>query len=252
MYNNLKRAVKSLFPDNFIYKHEMKLRGIYYLFFRGDKYQCNICDRKLRKFVQVTGGDKLCARCGSLSRNRRLYDVLQKGYLNKGITVLDFSPSRNLYRVLKQNENIQYISSDFAGEFLSDQHYDITRIELPDESTDLVICFHILEHIEDDKRAMGELYRILKPGGTCVIQTPFRDGDIYEDPLIRTPEERQKHYGQEDHVRIYSVQGLKNRLSLAGFHVEVKEFTEPPDNQYGFKEKEYILFACKLTPRRGV
>ncbi len=243
MYNNLKKAIRSFFPDNFIYKHEMKLRGIYYLLYRGEKYHCNICDRKLRKFIPVTGGDKLCPRCGSLSRNRRLYDVLQKGYLRKDLTVLDFSPSRNLYRVLKANEDIQYISSDFAGEFLSDRHYDITRIELPDKSVDLVICYHILEHIDDDSRAMSELYRILKTGGTCLVQTPFKDGDIYEDPLIRTSEERQKHFGQADHVRVYSVQGLKNRLALSGFHVEIKEFTEPPDNKSGFKEKEYILLA---------
>jgi SAM-dependent methyltransferase len=246
MYTNIKKAIKAILPQNFMYKHEMKFRGIYYLFFRGEKYYCNICNHGLRRFIPVHDGDKLCPRCGSLSRNRRLYNVLQKGYLKKNNRVLDFSPSRNLYRVLKENENIKYISTDFSGEFLSDQHYDIANIALPDQCIDLIICYHILEHIDNDVKAITELHRVLKNDGTCIIQTPFKEGDIYEDPLIQTSEERLKHFGQTDHVRVYSVNGLKNRLSLSGFQVDVREFIEPGDNKFGLKEKEYILVAQKL------
>ncbi len=245
MYTNIKKAIKAILPRNFMYKHEMKFRGIFYLFFRGRNFYCNICNQGLRKFIPVHDGDKLCPRCGSLGRNRRLFDVLQKGYLKKNNRVLDFSPSRNLYRVLKENENIKYISTDFSGEFLSDHHYDITKIDLPDQSIDLIICYHILEHIDNDGRAMTELHRILRIGGTCLIQTPFKDGDIYEDPLIQTSSERLKHFGQTDHVRIYSVNGLRNRLLSAGFQVDVREYTEPAENKTGFKEKEYILVAQK-------
>jgi SAM-dependent methyltransferase len=245
MYTNIKKIIKAILPQNFMYKHEMKFRSLYYLFYRGEKYHCNICNHGLKGFIQTHDGDKLCPRCGSLARNRRLYDVLQKGYLKNDITVLDFSPSRNLYRVLKKNGSIKYISSDFAGEFLSDQHYDITHIDLPDQCIDLIICYHILEHIDNDGKAMTELHRVLKVDGTCILQTPFKEGDIYEDPLIQTSEERLKHFGQADHVRIYSVNGLKNRLSLSGFQVHVKEFVEKADNKYGFREKEYILVVQK-------
>jgi len=126
MYTKIKKAVKAILPQSFMFKHEMKLRSIYYLFFRGEKYYCNICNHGLRKFIEVQDGDKLCPRCGSLARNRRLYEVIQNGYLKKNDTVLDFSPSRNLFRVLRENKNIKYISTDFSGEFLSDHHYDIT------------------------------------------------------------------------------------------------------------------------------
>jgi len=245
MYTFFKKAIKGILPQNFMYKQEMKFRGLYYLFFLGEKYCCNICKRGLRKFIPVHDSDKLCPRCGSLARNRRLYEFLQNGYLEKNKTVLDFSPSRNLWRVLKKNENIKYISTDFAGEFLSDQHYDINNIDLPDQCIDLIICYHILEHIDDDGRAISELHRILKSDGTCIVQTPFKEGDIYEDPLIQGSEERLKHFGQTDHVRIYSVEGLKNRLSLSGFQVEIRAFIEPSDNKFGFKEKEYILIARK-------
>jgi SAM-dependent methyltransferase len=247
MYTNLKKTIKAILPRNFMYKHEMKFRGLYYLFYRGERFYCNICNHSLRKFIPVHEGDKLCPRCGSLSRNRRLFEVLQLEYLKNGITALDFSPSRNLYRVLKEKENIKYISTDFSGEFLSDRHFDITYIDLPDQSIDLIICYHILEHIDNDSKAMTELHRVLKTDGTCLIQTPFKEGDIYEDPTIQTDEERFKHFGQKDHVRIYSPQGLKKRLSKSGFQAEVREFIEPADNKYGFKEKEYILVAKKSS-----
>ncbi len=246
MYTRLKQSIKALAPRSFLYKHENRLRSIYSLFYRGRKYYCNICQRGLRTFIPIHDGDMLCPRCGSLARNRRLYDVLQKGLLTAGHTILDFSPSRSLYRILKSTKDIAYLSSDFSDEFLADYHFDITHIDLADNSIDLVICYHILEHIENDAGAMTELYRVLKTGGACLIQTPFREGDIYENPLIKDPEQRLKHFGQADHVRIYSVEGLKSRLSVAGFEVEVMAFNEPADNKSGFKENEYILLSKKI------
>jgi SAM-dependent methyltransferase len=245
MYTKLKQSVKALIPQSFMYKYEMKLRSIYYFFYRGRNYYCNICNSGLRSFIPIQDGDKLCPRCGSLARNRRLYDVLTSGFLKTGQTILDFSPSRNLYRVLKNSKGITYLSTDFSGDFLADYRYDITNINLPDSCVDLIICYHILEHIDKDAKAMNELYRVLKPGGICLIQTPFKAGDIYENPLIQNPNDRLIHFGQDDHVRIYSADGLKNRLSLAGFEVEVLEFNEPSHNKNGYKEKEYVLKTRK-------
>jgi len=197
--------------------------------------------------MKLADGDKLCPSCGSLARNRRLWDILQSDYLKEKLKVLDFSPSRNLYRILKENTAISYTSTDFSGEFLADKQYDITHIDLPDNSFDLIICYHILEHVENDLKAIAELHRVLRTDGICMIQTPFKEGNIYENLLIRTPKERIKHFGQVDHVRIYSVDGLKNRLLSAGFQVAVKEYTEPNDNKFGFKEKEYIIIAKKTN-----
>ncbi|HJZ40324.1 MAG TPA: methyltransferase domain-containing protein, partial [Bacteroidales bacterium] len=114
-----------------------------------------------------------------------------------------------------------------------------------DESYDLVICYHILEHVADDDRAIRELFRILKMNGICLIQTPFRDGDIYENLSIHTPEQRKVHFGQEDHLRVYSATGLKDRLESAGFRVEKREYNEAPENINGFKNKETIIIAAK-------
>ena len=131
------------------------------------------------------------------------------------------------------------------GEFDADKHYNITDISESDNSFNLIICYHILEHIEDDQSAMKELYRVLKKGGSCIIQTPFKDGESYEDDTIKTAEDRLKYFGQEDHLRIYSVDGLKERLTHSDFEVKVNKFNEDKDNFNGLSETEYVLIARK-------
>jgi len=107
-----------------------------------------------------------------------------------------------------------------------------------------VICYHILEHIEDDIKAMKELNRILKPKGECIIQTPFKTGEIYENEEVKTEEERLIHFGQKDHLRIYSVKGLMNRLESVGFQTKLKEYKEI-DNNYGYNINEKVIIAEK-------
>ena len=157
--------------------------------------------------------------------------------------VLHFSPSRSVYRLLKKNPDIKYFSTDFENEFIAEYNYDITQIPLEDNFFDLIICYHILEHIENDKKAMAELHRVLKQNGSCIIQTPFKTGDIYEDFSKKTKAERLVAFGQEDHVRVYSVAGLQQRLMESGFkNVEAKTFSA--NVRYGFTE-ETILIASK-------
>jgi len=234
-----------MLQEEFLFRHELKFRFLYYQFYRGGTFHCNLCGKGLRKFVQLPGGDRLCPYCGSLARNRRLWELLQQTYLGNGLRILDFSPSRCLHRQLKRNKSIRYTSSDYAGEFPSDQHYDITNIAAPDGNFDLILCYHVLEHVENDRLAMKELHRVLDTGGTCFIQTPFREGNIYENALVRTPEERALHFGQADHVRIYSAGGLKDRLETEGFRVEVSKFHSDASNRKGFNPMEYILIAHK-------
>jgi len=246
MYEYIKGIIKSIIPKKFLISNEQWIRNINYkLFYQGNQFNCPVCNSRLKNFISLKNGDKICPKCGSLSRNRRLWSLIEKNFLQVGIRVLDFSPSRSLYRKLKTYADIEYLSTDYAGEFIADLHLDITQIDAPDDSFDLIICYHILEHITDDKKAMGELHRILKNGGTCLIQTPLKEGDIYEDWSLTSEKDRTIHFGQEDHVRIYSIDGLKQRLSEAGFKVEIKRFTEAPDNHFGFKGEEYVYLASK-------
>ncbi|MFH4967901.1 methyltransferase domain-containing protein [Gaetbulibacter sp. M240] len=142
--------------------------------------------------------------------------------------------------------SIVYYSSDFADEFIADYTFDITNINQDDNTFDTIIAYHILEHISDDKKAMTELFRVLKPNGRVFIQTPFKPGEIYEDSAIKTSLERLKHFGQEDHVRIYSISGLKKRLEAVGFKVDVTIFKYDESDDYkGFLSPETILIGIK-------
>ncbi|MFL1011276.1 class I SAM-dependent methyltransferase [Flavisericum labens] len=244
MYNSLKKTLKAIVPKKFLFKNEMVLRKFYGFFYLGKNHQCNICDHKLKSFIVLKNGDLLCPFCGSLSRNRRLWAMLNQN--NKNGNWLHFSPSRSLYRKLKANSEINYFSTDFEDEFLADFKFDITKIDQENEKFDSIICYHILEHIENDDLAMKELYRVLKPNGKIYIQTPFKDGEIYEDKSIITPKAREKHFGQNDHVRIYSVEGLKKRLESNNLIVEAITFEEnDSDLYYGLDSPETIIIARK-------
>ena len=245
MYQEIKKIIKAIIPRKFLWKYESQFRSIFYLFYKGNRYQCNICKKKLRKFIQINNTDLLCPNCGSISRSRRLWDMLESEFLKEKITVLDFSPSRSRYDILKHNPSITYMSSAYCDNFKSDYKYDITNIDSKNEKFDLIICYHILEHIENDYQAMKELHRILKKDGHCIIQTPFKEGDIDEDPSAKTEEDRLKHFGQEDHVRIYSANGLQERLTNCGFQVTIKEYNAEADNRYGFNDKETVLICKK-------
>ncbi len=245
MYNDLKTVLKKILPKKILFRLEPYLRPIYYLFFKGKKFQCNICKKKLRKFISLNNNDSLCPYCGSISRSRRLWDLLNSEFIKANISVLDFSPHRTIYRNLKKNNSISYTGTDLSGDFISDIKLDITNIDAKAETYDLIICYHILEHIEDDVKAMNELNRILKKDGICIIQTPFKEGETYENPLIKTDKERIKHFGQKDHVRIYSVKGLKERLAKCGFKAEILNFEENDNNKFGFKKNETILICTK-------
>ncbi|WP_338407183.1 class I SAM-dependent methyltransferase [uncultured Flavobacterium sp.] len=243
MYDRLKKITHSFIPKKLLFKTEPSLRFIWSLMYRGSKSECTICKTKLREWIDLSHHGKICPNCGSLSRDRRLWQLIENNYLENAIKVLDFSPSRSLYRKWKK-QNVTYKATDLSGDFISDNQYDITAIPESDNSFDLIVCYHVLEHVIEDISAMKELHRILKPNGTLLAQTPFKDGEIYEDYTITSEQERLKHFEQEDHVRIYSVEGLKNRLTQSGFEVTVKQF-EGKDIIHGFTENEIVFILKK-------
>lgn len=244
MYQKIKYIIKKIVPKKIFFEHEETLRSCYSLFYSGKKHQCNICGKYLRIFVLLSNADSLCPNCGSLKRNRRLWSLLETEFLVPNSVVLDFSPSRCLYRKMKKMKNINYQSTDLSRDFIADYRFDITNLEISDNTFDLIICYHILEHIDNDILAIKELFRVMKPGAKALIQTPFKDGEIYEDNNIITKEDRIKHFGQEDHVRIYSVSGLNKRLQDCGFFVEIRDFFLS-ENKYYFDKKETIIVITK-------
>jgi ubiquinone/menaquinone biosynthesis C-methylase UbiE len=105
---------------------------------------------------------------------------------------------------------------------------DLTALPFEDERFDVVFCNHVLEHIADDLTAMRELYRVLKPGGWGIVQVPMKADllETYEDLSITTTAEREKHFGQYDHVRWYGREDYFTRLAQAGFVTEALRVSE--------------------------
>ncbi|PZU89414.1 MAG: SAM-dependent methyltransferase [Chryseobacterium sp.] len=240
LYNSLKK----IFPKNFLIKNELFFRRFVYLFYIGNSHQCTICEKKFRTFLLNQRNEKLCPSCGSMPRDRRLFFEFKKTFSGGNtISLLDFSPSRSLYRKIKQIKNINYFPTDLSSDFISEYQYDITKIPVKDQSFDYIFCYHILEHIEEDSKAMSELYRVLKDDGKIFVQTPFKEGGIYENSDVKTNADRLKHFGQEDHVRIYSVNGLADRLKKAGFYVAVNTFDK--DEFFGLSKNETVLLLSK-------
>lgn len=132
--------------------------------------------------------------------------------------LLHVSPEHCLKDKIARAVGEGYVSTDYDGE-RADERVDITDAPYPDASFDAIYCSHVLEHIEDDRKAMRELRRILKPNGWAVLMVPITVPRTYEDPSVTDPDERRRVFGQFDHVRRYGPD-FADRLTEAGFLVE--------------------------------
>lgn len=242
MYQQLKSIVYALVPISLLRRCKYPLRWVVSLAYIGRTYHCRVCDMRLSRFVVLPTGDRLCPRCGSLPRTRRLYALLQQEVA--GRDVLHFSPSECLRHAMPTLSPRSYVTSDYEGEFAADLILDITALTLTDDSFDLIICYHVLEHVQRDDLAMEELHRVLRPGGRCYIQTPLHS-DLLEDLTVTDPGERLRRYGQRDHVRVYNVATLVSRLASAGLEVDVQHYRGAEPVAYGYKEAEVVMVATK-------
>lgn len=190
--------------------------------------ECNICRWQGRKFINFHTGyghvyrDAVCPNCYSHPRHRSysisLREILASG--RKGLKVLHFAPEMQIVQVLRQYQHIDYLSVDIDHRKAM-RREDILDLSFRNDSFDVIICIHVFEHIDDDKKAMQEVCRVLKPGGVALLDVPIDPtrAETYEDPSITTPEERTKAFWQWDHVRLYGLD-YPEKLRKAGFTVE--------------------------------
>ncbi|MBI1920676.1 MAG: methyltransferase domain-containing protein [Geobacter sp.] len=223
-------------------------------FFSGNGRYCPVCGNRLRRFLSYglpgmpARPDALCPICGSLERHRLAWSVLErKTDLFDGAAkkMLHVAPEPIMERKFRQIAGLEYLSADIADPRAMMQ-MDITAISLPDGTFDLFYCSHVLEHIPEDRQAMRELLRVLKPGGWGVVMVPIGADRTVEDPSIVSSEERRRVFGQEDHVRIYGPD-VRQRLEEAGFRVEsitAGGIAGAREQQWlGIAENE-VLFLC--------
>lgn len=247
MYQFLKNVAKALIPKQVLVANEDFFRGILKSFYRGGEYECSVCENSIKHFIQDNTGE-LCPLCGSLPRSRFLKHIVFNKYKDGGQKLLHFSPQRRLKQEFRKLFNA-YESADFEpGK--EDLQLDIQNTGLADDNFDLIICFHVLEHVPEDRKAISELYRILKKGGTVLLQVPFRDGDTIEDPEVTDLKDRLQLFGQEDHVRWYGFNDFKGRIEAAGFQCELiradKEMNEELRLKNGINADQRVIAARKL------
>src|SRR5262245_58073939 len=188
--------------------------------------------------------DARCPRCGSAERYRLLALWLDRhGGALRAARLLHFAPEKGLTQLLKTRVG-SYQSADVTPG-RADLVRNIEAIADPDSSYDCIVCSHVLEHV-DDRKALAEIYRVLKPGGLALIMLPVIEGwaTTYENKAVVTPEDRKRHYGQSDHVRYYGAD-VRDRIRAAGFRLD--EFTAEGEDvlTYGLQRGEKVFIATK-------
>jgi SAM-dependent methyltransferase len=217
----------------------------------GGELQCPFCRLRFKRFVPIPGaasplfeeehvvgggpfqnGD--CPWCGSFERERHVYLYLrdETDVLSRSLRLMHVAPERSVERVLRRAKQIDYLTVDLDAS-KADLKCDLTDIPLESNSFDVILCNHVLEHIPDDRAAMRELARVLKPNGWAMLQVPLAvtRAETREDPAVNTEQLRLLHYGQRDHVRIYG-RDYADRLASVGFAVERHDTRVVRGNDY--------------------
>ena len=223
-------------------------RKLYLWHLRGTSFFCPICEKGFKSFLPAgldIRRNAMCPNCGSLERHRLLWITLRKlwadGTLKKSGNMLHIAPELPLASKFRKTFN--YVSADI-DENVAEVKMDITDIQFSNETFDVIICNHVLEHIPDDKKALSELFRILKITGWASVQVPVSGDSTFEDHTITDQIEREKLFGQSDHVRNYG-KDFHKRLTAAGFNVSTyykNEIIEPGQNSLFSLECENQIY----------
>lgn len=181
---------------------------------------CPVCATDVDVWHPGPGGrpHASCGHCWSLERHRFLASLLHslRPYVETMGAVLEFAPQRQIQCLLKElAPSANYVGTDLFDLRFASVAADGCALPFDDASFDLILSFHVLEHIPDDFSAMCELRRVLKSGGILLVQVPRREGVPTEEDVDATPEERAKRFGQSDHVRYYG-DDLEERFEAAG------------------------------------
>ncbi len=270
---DMNNKIKNIIPRRLgFWLKELKLffTGLRYA---GNKYYCPLCrhgfktmlpggfDLPVIKELEIVGGgyrlNNICPRCQSTDRDRLVFLYLKHktGFFTKPQKVLHVAPEPALYKVFNKTDNLDYTAGTKyqEGFYYNDTlpSIDLTALPYGDNQFDFVIANHVLEHIENDHKAMTEIYRVLKPGGQAILQVPLslKLEQTYEDPSVKTEQEREKHFGQFDHVRLYG-RDYPDKLKNAGFKVlKLKPASGdwPLDDveKYALNKNEYLYIGLK-------
>jgi hypothetical protein len=268
------------FKDSLTKKNKFKLK----IFSKGlphilGKYYCAVCNSRVNRFISLKNFSNgkfvrdlnvsgvmhpvlnyetlsidsfFCPICGAQDKARlyaHYFGLKKSTFSNEKL--LHFAPESGFGQHLNYRYNFRYFSADLYRDDV-DLKVDITKMsDFSAEAWDIIICSHLLEHIENDDLALSEIYRVLKIGGFAIIMVPIllSINSTYEDSSITTEEGRFEHFGLEDHLRIYSKSDFTNKLLYAGFKVEsldINFFGEKIFNKLGLSKTSILYVVRKI------
>ena len=200
---------------------------------RGDAVECNCCGGCFDRFIAHNERQfAKCPRCGSLERHRLLLVFLQTrtALFSRPLSILHVAPEYGLQAKLRGRPHAEYVSVDLDSPFAS-EHADVLALPYCDARFELVICNHVLEHVSDDRRALREIHRVLRPGGSAILMSPIDESraDTLEDWSVSSPLDRSRVFGQSDHVRRYG-RDFADRVTGQGFEVQTVRMLDEVDS----------------------
>ncbi|MCF6183964.1 MAG: methyltransferase domain-containing protein [Bacteroidales bacterium] len=254
----MKKIIKFLLktvPRPLLIRFSFIVRKPLALIYKGTNTECPVCNKQFKKFLPYGYGNanrdnRLCPNCLSLERHRLLWLYLKQttNFFTAKLSVLHIAPEQTFLKHFKKLNNLNYTTADLYSPIV-DIKTDIRNMVFEDNKFDVVICNHVLEHIDEEQKAMKEILRVMKPGAWAILQVPidYSLEKTFEDANITSREDRQKYFGQYDHVRLYG-KDYPGRLRKAGFKVTednfVNSFSEEEQEKYRF-DKNDIIYLCK-------
>ena len=248
------RLILNYIPRTILTRASTFIKPVIRLYLSGNRYTDPIDGRSFRSFIPYgynnVRKNALSPSTYSLERHRMLWLYLKNetDIFTKKIRLLHFAPEPAFHKIFKNCNNISYDTIDLNSP-LAEIKADICDLPIENDTYDYILCNHVLEHIDDDIKAMRELYRVLKKGGIGIFQIPIdvERKNTFEDPSITSPKQRNKIFGQYDHVRIYGMDYF-DRLKSVGFSVNQIYYGEKLSEKEIFKyclSKNEIIPVCK-------
>lgn len=253
--NSILKKIINLIPRPWLIRLSIWFRPILIWLYHGSNFTDPIDGKSYRKFLPY-GYEKqrenvLSPGTLSLERHRLLWLYLQRetNFFSANLKVLHMAPEQSFYKKFRRMNNLNYTTCDIESP-LADVKADIQDLPFEDNKFDVIFCNHVLEHVNDDKKALSELFRVMKPNGWGIFQVPIRYQleKTFEDPSITDRKERIEKFGQYDHVRVYGVDYYEI-LKSVGFKVEKvnlsKKLSEEEIQQFSLEKNEILPVVRK-------